>query len=81
MYPFDAFAAAELLNWKVVGATGSIPKPAWIGPGEPVSDGEMDTDGAVHSASALGFTLGRVPFPAGRTGAAAGLVQHVARVR
>ena len=60
--PFDVFAAAELLNWKVVSATGRIPAPVFIGTGEPVSDGEMDTDGAVHSASALGFTLGRVPF-------------------
>lgn len=59
---FDVFAAAELLNWKVVDATGQIPVPGFIGTGEPVSDGEMDTDGAVHSASALGFTLGRVPF-------------------
>ncbi len=59
---FDVFAAAELANWRVVAGTGRIPAPAWIPTGEPVSDGEMDTDGAVHSASALGFTLGRVPF-------------------
>lgn len=60
--PFDVFSLAELANWKIVGATGRIPVPAWIGTGEPVSDGEMDTDGAVHSASALGFTLARTPF-------------------
>lgn len=59
---FDVFAAAELLNWKTVDATGQIPAPGFIGTGEAVSDGEMDTDGAVHSASALGFTLGRKPF-------------------
>jgi hypothetical protein len=59
---FDVFATAELLNWKVVASTGKIPVPVFIGTGEPVSDGEMDTDGAVHSASALGFTLGREPF-------------------
>lgn len=60
--PFDVFAMAELANWKVVASTGRIPVPRFIATGEPVSDGEMDTDGAVHSASALGFTLGRVPF-------------------
>jgi hypothetical protein len=60
--PFDVFSIAELANWKVVAATGRIPMPSFMGTGEPVSDGEMDTDGAVHSASALGFTLGRVPF-------------------
>lgn len=59
---FDVFSLAELANWKAVDATGRIPVPSFIGTGEPVSDGEMDTDGAVHSASALGFTLGRVPF-------------------
>lgn len=59
---FDVFAIAELANWKAVDATGAIPVPSFIGTGQPVSDGEMDTDGAVHSASALGFTLGRVPF-------------------
>lgn len=59
---FDVFALAELANWKIVATTGRIPAPAFIGTGEAVSDGEMDTDGAVHSASALGFTLARVPF-------------------
>jgi len=59
---FDVFAMAEIANWRVVASTGFVPAPAWIPTGEPVSDGEMDTDGAVHSASALGFTLGRVPF-------------------
>jgi hypothetical protein len=60
--PFDIFAITELLNWKIVSSTGQIPVPVFIGTGEAVSDGEMDTDGAVHSASALGFTLGREPF-------------------
>lgn len=60
--PFDVFAITELANWRVTQVTGRIPVPAWIPTGEPVSDGEMDNDGAVHSASALGFTLGRVPF-------------------
>lgn len=60
--PFDVFAITELANWRIVAATGRVPIPVFIGTGEPVSDGEMDTDGAVHSASALGFTLGRVPF-------------------
>jgi|GEM_PF-1997385 len=60
--PFDVFSLAELGNWKVVAATGRIPKPAFIPTGERASDGEMDSDGAVHSASALGFTLARQPF-------------------
>lgn len=59
---FDVFSIAEIANWKAVDATGQIPVPSFIGTGEAVSDNEMDTDGAVHSASALGFTLGRVPF-------------------
>jgi hypothetical protein len=59
---FDIFASAEITNWRVVAGKGKIPVPVWIGTGEPVSDGEMDTDGAVHSASALGFTLAREPF-------------------
>jgi hypothetical protein len=59
---FDIFAITELANWKIVETKGSIPVPVFIGTGQAVSDGEMDTDGAVHSASALGFTLGRVPF-------------------
>lgn len=59
---FDVFAMAEIGNWRIVETTGLVPAPAWIPTGEPVSDGEMDTDGAVHSASALGFTLARRPF-------------------
>jgi hypothetical protein len=59
---FDIFSIAELANWKIVAATGQIPVPVWIGTGQPVSDGEMDNDGPVHSASALGFTLAREPF-------------------
>jgi hypothetical protein len=53
---------AHLLDWRLVRATGSVPAPAWTRTGIPVHDGEMDTDGPVHSASALGFTLGRRPF-------------------
>lgn len=60
--PFDVFSLGELANWKVVAATGQIPVPVWIDTGEQVRDGEMDNDGCVHSASALGFTLGRQPF-------------------
>lgn len=60
--PFDVFSLAELGNWRVVATTTEIPRPVWIPTGEPVSDGEMDNDGAVHSASALGFTLARQPF-------------------
>lgn len=59
---FDVFSVGELANWKIGEGTGTIPVPVWIDTGEPVSDGEMDTDGAVHSASALGFTLGKKPF-------------------
>ena len=60
--PFDIFSIGELANWKIVSTTGRVPRPAFVVTGESVGDGEMDTDGAVHSASALGFTLGRVPF-------------------
>jgi hypothetical protein len=52
----------NLLNWRLAGVTGSVPAPEWTPTNTPVSDGEMDTDGPVHSASALGFTLGRRPF-------------------
>jgi hypothetical protein len=52
----------DILNWRLVGATGSVPAPEWTPTDTPVSDGEMDTDGPVHAASALGFTLGRRPF-------------------
>lgn len=60
--PFDIFSIGELANWKVAAGKGQVPVPVFIGTGQPTSDGEMDTDGAVHSASALGFTLARVPF-------------------
>ena len=60
--PFDVFSLSELGNWRVVATTTEIPRPVWIPTGQPVSDGEMDNDGAVHSASALGFTLARQPF-------------------
>lgn len=60
--PFDIFSFTELGNWRVVATTTSIPRPVWVPTGEPVADGEMDNDGAVHSASALGFTLAREPF-------------------
>jgi hypothetical protein len=53
---------AHLLDWRLVRATGSVPAPEWTPTATPVHDGEMDTDGPVHSASALGFTLGRRPF-------------------
>jgi hypothetical protein len=53
---------AHLLDWRLVRATGSVPAPEWTPTDTPVHDGEMDTDGPVHSASALGFTLGRRPF-------------------
>jgi hypothetical protein len=46
----------------VASATGSVPAPEWTPTDTPVSDGEMDADGPVHSASALGFTLARRPF-------------------
>ena len=52
----------DVLNWRLVRTTGSVPAPEWTPTDTPVSDGEMDTDGPVHSASALGFTLGRRPF-------------------
>ena len=52
----------NILNWRLVRTTGSVPAPEWTPTDTPVSDGEMDTDGPVHSASALGFTLGQRPF-------------------
>ncbi len=52
----------DVLNWRLVRTTGSVPAPEWTPTDTPVHDGEMDTDGPVHSASALGFTLGRRPF-------------------
>jgi hypothetical protein len=52
----------DVLNWRLVEATGSVPAPEWTPTNTPIRDGEMDTDGPVHSASALGFTLGRRPF-------------------
>ncbi len=52
----------DVLNWRLVEVTGSVPAPEWTPTNTPVADGEMDTDGPVHSASALGFTLGRRPF-------------------
>lgn len=53
---------AHILDWQLVRATGSVPAPEWTPTTTPVHDGEMDDDGPVHSASALGFTLGRRPF-------------------
>lgn len=52
----------DVLNWRLARTTGTVPAPEWTPTNTPVSDGEMDTDGPVHSASALGFTLGREPF-------------------
>lgn len=52
----------DVLNWRLVEVTGSVPAPEWTPTGTPARDGEMDTDGPVHSASALGFTLARRPF-------------------
>jgi hypothetical protein len=52
----------DLFEWRLTEVTGSVPAPEWVPTDNPVSDGEMDTDGPVHSASALGFTLGRRPF-------------------
>lgn len=52
----------DFLAWRLVEVTGSVPAPEWTPTDTPVRDGEMDTDGPVHSASALGFTLARRPF-------------------
>jgi hypothetical protein len=52
----------NVFEWQLTEATGTVPAPEWVPTDIPVSDGEMDTDGPVHSASALGFTLGRRPF-------------------
>jgi len=57
------YKLANLANWKVVAATGPVPAPAWRRTTTPATDGEMDTDGEVHAASALGLTLGgQTPF-------------------
>ena len=55
----DFFKLANLFNWKASGTTGTIPAPAWERTDVQATDGEIDTDGAVHATSALGFTLGR----------------------
>lgn len=56
------YKLANLVSWRVVATTGPVPAPAWRRTDTPVTDGEMDTDGVVHAASALGLTLGHDPF-------------------
>lgn len=58
----DLLTLGNLVNWRVTEVMGTVPAPAWERTETPVRDGEMDNDGPVHSASALGFTLGRRPF-------------------
>jgi hypothetical protein len=52
------FRVVNIANWTVSGGTTSIPAPAWERTTTVARDGEMDNDGPVHAASALGFTLG-----------------------
>jgi hypothetical protein len=58
----DLLNVKNIVNWRITRVTGTVPAPAWERTNTVARDREMDTDGAVHSASALGFTLGRRPF-------------------
>lgn len=58
----EFFKLANVFRWKLIATTGRVPSPAWERTTKVARDREMDTDGPVHSASALGFTLGRFPF-------------------
>jgi hypothetical protein len=58
----EFLSLANIVNWRVGRVMGTVPAPAWEPTNTVARDREMDNDGPVHSASALGFTLGQVPF-------------------
>jgi hypothetical protein len=58
----DLANVKNVVNWRVTRVTGTVPAPELERTDTVARDGEMDTDGPVHSASGLGFTLGRRPF-------------------
>jgi hypothetical protein len=58
----DLLNVKNIVNWRVTRVTGTVPAPEWERTTTIARDGEMDTDGPVHSASGLGLTLGRRPF-------------------
>ena len=45
-------------NWRLESRRIDVPLPEWIPTGNPVSDGDIDSDGAVPFDSAMGMRLG-----------------------
>ena len=51
-------SAVNILNWSVANGTDTFPAPRWAFNSQLASDGEIDDDGVVGFASAMGFSLG-----------------------